>query len=555
MIRNKTILILGAGQIGEACAIRIIKEHPKKIILHTLTKQEAKKAVKNVRNSATHIRSELIPSWGNALVPKELIYTPKENLMRNSLNADLLLDFYFSYLSDKLLENSSLYQIIKKWKPNIIIDAINTATVVGYQDDPYSLPRQIIRRVDYKGNNADWKNSCINLLTSSIIPCIIRFTQALQKGMVDFGIENYTKISTTGLGGMGVNIFYTHGDLNEPGMSSGILGKVAAAGIIHQLFWSLSHTPGINIKVIVPATLVGWQPVQFGKFRSHGKNLPLIDCSQKTKLINGDLFRANKCKKVKKFMEIPFVDSGENSAYSLGEMSAITALGQMGCVTREEVAQATFETINGSTKYDLLTAMDYATLGPSFLAATQRQIIFNKLKSLEKKKNVPSIATNNLGPTVSKHLFELYILLQVSNNSVEECIRTKNKDLTKKTNKFIETHKEIRSQILSLGLPIIFDNSEILIGEYYLVPNMNIKNVISRNNINKWAASGWVDLRKTQINYWQSWIKKAYADILKLQKKATPVLNRNWQNIEKGNIGEILAYVYSLQGGGRKIEF
>jgi len=106
-----------------------------------------------------------------------------------------------------------------------------------------------------------------------------------------------------------------------------------------------------------------------------------------------------------------------------------------------------------------------------------------------------------------------------------------------------------------LGLPIIFDNSEILIGEYYLVPNMNIKNVISRNNINKWAASGWVDLRKTQINYWQSWIKKAYADILKLQKKATPVLNRNWQNIEKGNIGEILAYVYSLQGGGRKIEF
>jgi hypothetical protein len=82
------------------------------------------------------------------------------------------------------------------------------------------LPRKII-----KNKRQDWENSAESLLVSNIIPNIIRFTQALQKAMTDFKIDCYVKISTTGLGGMGNNLFYTHGDVNEPGMSSGILGN------------------------------------------------------------------------------------------------------------------------------------------------------------------------------------------------------------------------------------------------------------------------------------------------------------------------------------------
>jgi len=555
MLKNKIILILGTGQIGEACAIEILKDEPKVIVLHTLTKQEAIRAIENVKKSVSRTKSKLIPSWGNIFVPAKLSSVLKQELMENvNYNKDLL-NYYYAPLSENIIKDSSLYKIIQKWKPDIIIDGINTATVVGYQGDPYSLPREIISKLKQNNDGKKWKRVCIKLLTSAIIPNLVRFTQVLQKAMIDFKIERYIKISTTGLGGMGINIRYTHGDLNEPGMSSGILGKVAAAGIMHQLFWGLSHTPGIDIKIVVPATLVGWQPVRYGKFRSHGKNLPLVDCPNEIKLKTGNLMKPNKCMLIKNQMEIPYVDSGENSAYSLAEMTAITALGQMGCVTREEVAQAVYEMANGSTKYDILTATDNVSLKPSFPAAFQREVVLQKLATLEKEKNVPSIATNNLGPTVSKHLFELYILLLISNNSMGQFIEHRLTELVNKAERLIRSNKELRAQILSLGFPILLEGKRIFVGECYFVPDIKSKNIISEKNIEQWAENGWVDLRRKQISYWQNQLKKVFLDVQQKEKSTTTVLNRNWQGVKNSNTGEILAYVYSLQGGERKVEY
>jgi len=274
-MKGKTILILGAGQIGEACALKSILHNPKRIVLHTLTEEESILAKKNVEKHIGSRKIDIQTSWGNALVTKGLMLINREDL-HSDKNRKKIVDYNYAFLSDELIKKSSLYHIVKKWKPDYIFDGINTATVVGYQDDPYSLPRKIINE---KGR--DQTNSTEQLLAANIIPSLIRFTQALKKALQDFDVKCYVKISTTGLGGMGDNLFYTHGDVNEPGMSSGILGKVAAAGIIHQLFWSLSHTPGINIKVVVPAALVGWQKVDFGKFRSHGHNIPLVDSTKK----------------------------------------------------------------------------------------------------------------------------------------------------------------------------------------------------------------------------------------------------------------------------------
>ncbi|MBU0707443.1 hypothetical protein KKG41_03655 [Patescibacteria group bacterium] len=444
-----------------------------------------------------------------------------------------------------------MYYLVKKWKPDYIFDGINTATVVGYQDDPYSLPRRILNKKD----DQDWSDSTENLLVSNIVPSLIRFTQALKKSLFDFNVKCYVKISTTGLGGMGDNLFYTHGDVNKPGMSSGILGKVAAAGVIHQLFWSLSHTPGINIKVVVPAALVGWQGVDFGKFRSHGKNLPCVDSNTKTKLVEGKIFASSKCKQVSSFMEMPYVDSGENCAYSMGEMTAITALGQMECVTREEVAQAAYEMALGSTRHDLLTAMDLASLGPSYLGGIHRRIILDKLARLEIEKSTPSIATNNLGPTVSKHLFELYIMLACSQRSLTIFTKLSSNDLFKNINKYLENNQQIRAQIVSLGLPILFSDKQVTVGEYFYVPNPKEENIITSENIDLWANSGWVDLREKNIKYWQSVARDIVVELKKNKENDVAVIDRNWIDIESADIGEILGYAYSILGGQRKTDF
>ncbi|MFC1845772.1 hypothetical protein ACFLX2_01445 [Candidatus Dependentiae bacterium] len=289
---GKSIFVLGAGQVGEASAVRALRENPKKIVLHTLTEQEALLAIQNVKNVVGDVDSEIIPSWGNALVPSDLMFLSRNEILGDKQKRETFLSYLYSFMTDDILSNSSFYQLLKKHQPDIVVDAINTATVVGYLDDPYSLPRRVIN--DAKGSQKDinWEDSCLNVLSAAVIPSLIRFTQVLEKGIADFGIESYVKVSTTGLGGMGVNLCYTHGDLNEPGMSSGILGKVAAAGVMHQLFWSLAHTPEINIRVVVPAALIGWQPVGFGKFRSHGKNLPLVDSQKTIQLKAGDILQS-----------------------------------------------------------------------------------------------------------------------------------------------------------------------------------------------------------------------------------------------------------------------
>ena len=549
-MKGKTILILGSGQIGEACALKSIQHNPKRIVLHTLTDEESVLAKKNVEKHLGNRKIDIQSSWGNALVTKELMLINRDDL-HSDKNRKKIVDYNYAYLDENLIKKSSLYYIIKKWKPDYIFDGINTSTVVGYQDDPYSLPRKIIN--DKK--NQDWANSTEKLLAANIIPSLIRFTQSLKKSLLDFNVKCYVKISTTGLGGMGDNLFYTHGDVNEPGMSSGILGKVAAAGIIHQLFWSLSHTPGINIKVVVPAALVGWQKVDFGKFRSHGHNIPLVDSTKKTRLITGETFIPKNCKTIAPFMKIPYVDSGENCAYSLGEMTAITALGQMECVTREEVAQACIEMAMGSTRHDLLTSMDMVALGPSHLGAIQRRIILDKLTEIEISESIPSIATNNLGPTVSKHLFELYIMLISCQKSLSLFSKTSSKVVVKDITSFLEKNQQIRSQIISLGLPILFDNNQAIIGEYFYVPNQKEKNTITPDNINLWATSGWVDLREKNVKYWQSIIKKVLKETKEIENSGLVNPNRNWFTAESADIGEILGYVYSMLGGQRKTEF
>lgn len=554
MFKNKRILIIGAGQIGEACAVRFAKDEPKEIILHTLIKEEATQAIKNVQDKVTK-KTKLTISWGNMLVPKELIYTKREELLLNNEKFEKLINYYYDNLSERLLESSALYAIIKKWKPNVIIDAVNTATVVGYLDDPYSLPRSVMGDFRNK-NDIDWQYQCKKILSSTIIPSLIRFTQVIQKSLFDFKIDSYIKVSTTGLGGMGMNLMYTHGDLNEPGMSSGILGKVSAAGVFHQLMWSLSHTPGLNIKIVVPAALVGWQSVNFGKFRSHGKNLQVVDNLIIKKIKYGENLQSDKDAKVSgKILEIPYVDSGENSAYSLYEMHAITALGQMESVTREEVAEAVYESSKGSTRYDLLTAMDYSVLGPSYAAALQRDIILTKLKNIEVNKKTPSIATNNLGPTVSKHLFELYILYSLCENDSRKVLNVDPVKLSRIAKDYIKKNDMIRKQILSLGLPILFENNEFLRGNHIFVPNIQEENIISVENVNKWADAGWVDLRSTRISYWKKWIKDAHNASQASLKKEEVCIGRNYKALNSGNIGEILGLLYSIQGGERRKEY
>ena len=252
------------------------------------------------------------------------------------------------------------------------------------------------------------------------------------------------------------------------------------------------------------------------------------------------------------FLEIPYVDSGENNAYSLAEMTAITAQGQMEAITREEVAMAVIDCLCGSTKYDLITAMDMASLKSTFAGAVQRSAILEKLKCLQIENNTLSIATNNLGPTVTKHLYELFFILDACDFNLKNIVSFSINELHSQIDRLLIKNEVIVNQILSLGLPLLQEGNILTVGEKINYPK-NIRNhSVNPEKIDYWANIGWVDLRKKQIQYWVSLLKIMY---LELDVSCNKLVNveRNLQNLNGlENLGEVLAYLYSLSGGNRK---
>ena len=547
MIKDSTVLVLGAGQIGRAACVEIIKREPMILILHTLTKEETVESLDWIEGNFHEMGTKVIPSFGNVLIAD-----PDSGIKE--------IDYRFNTFSKEICEASMLWKLIKEYHPDLIVDGINTATAIGYKDDPFTTPREVKKIVDSK--SLPKEEETLNLMEKSLmaqaIPPLVRFTQVLHRAMVEFKVKRFVKVSTSGLGGMGFNIPYTHGDIDEPGCSPKLLGKVAAAGILNQLIWTLSHTPGLDIKMIIPTALVGWEDITTEvtiKGNCSAQGIPLFDCEKPLDLTDEELFIKHRPIELNENLKMVGIDSGENGYYGIGDMTTITALGQMGCITKEEVGLAVAECLEGDSRYDVCAAMDSACLGPSFNSAFERNIVLEKMREIDSNYESSSVAVGNLGPKVTKHLWELEILRLLC-SSLTNAVNQDPYDLAEKaTQLFLETNISLRRQILSLKMPVILKDNRILLGAEWLVPNDKKPQNISANFEN-WALEGWVDVRAERIARWQKEIRKIFEFFRQSEKSPQVKLQRNWQSIsltEDYNIGEVLALIYSLNGGDRKL--
>ena len=559
MIKENTILVLGSGQIGLAACNKILERRPRQLILHALTEEEAKtalKKLKSIQNTGIKMKS----SWGNVFALNSGFGVKGKDESIPTLDE---INYLIAPKTPGLIESSCLWKLIEKHKPDLIVDGINTATAVGYKQDPYTALRELCTTLKQKNgpetNNI--KEKIENIALSQAIPKLIRFTQVLHDAMKEFNVKRYVKISTSGLGGMGLNISYTHGDVGEEGLSGKLLGKVSAAGISNQLLWTLSHTPGLDVKVIIPTTLVGWEGIST-KVRLRTETVPVIDCKQTFDLADKNSFKNEIIEELGEDLEMTVIDSGENGHYAIGDMTAITTLGQMGCITKEEVGIAVVETLEGSTKYDILTALDLATLGPSFNAGFQREYILSEMRKKEKNSKYKSIACGNLGPKVTKHLWELEILRRID-HSLESIIKHDSNDLALKAKNLVLTDDaHLRRQLLSLRMPILLDDKYFLIGKKSHLPKDGDLITIfetfkeDKENFEYWVENGWIDLREARIKNWQEDIKEVLEKAKEYSKSPVDELQLNWQSIalkEDFDVGEVLGFIYSIKGGSRKL--
>ena len=423
-VDGKRILILGAfGQVGAAIAKLILRDYrPSQMVLCSLSAEEAKAISVQAKAWAATFQPEsaidIVGEAGNILLSDELAALQPmldADPEAETVYADLAVKFIYREYNEFSPEEKRgvfLYRMLSQYKPHLVIDCVNTATGLAYQDI-FSLGKRYLKAKQTGAGLGDCMPYAERVLISDALPGLIRHIEFLRDGMRAAGSELYLKVGTTGTGGMGLNIPYTH---SESKPSRTLMAKSAVAGAASLLFLLMNRTHGGPlIKEIKPAALIGWKNIGYGEIRKHGQPIPLYDCPLDRGLpLNSPAADFANAPAVSQGgnLEETYIDTGENGVFSTAEFEAITSLEQMELVTPEDVARAAVEEVVGaSTGFDIVASLNSVCLDSSYRGGVMRNLALEMLKNLEREHGRESVAFEILGPPrLSKLLWEAYLI-------------------------------------------------------------------------------------------------------------------------------------------------
>lgn len=637
----RVLCLGGAGQTGKEVCRQLMEKGVEAVILHDLETPRCEAVIRDLRAAVPGAAgTELVASAGNLFHPASMgtwrfvpgggrfprvcRESPPPGGVAPEDRSDLLeslLDSRLGAFRPEIVRASLIWNLVENYRPQVIVDAINTATVLGYRGDTIQTGRDITELshrilATLREGSADplpvealagraaalapeasarltrdlmraWLAS-LRMTAFLDTAMLIRFVQCLhalflgEGGTAVPGFQRYVKVHTTGLGGMGFNIRYTHGDTGEPGLSTKLLGKVCATGSFTQLLLTLAHTPGCDVRVVVPATLVGWVDPGDAQIRGERQRwdergplfdrgpLPLVDSEEPVPCDGSlSLFQAlrdsdRRVSETGEVLEVPYLSSGENNPYAVEDIQAVSALGQMGCVTKEEVSLAVLDCIAGDSRYDILAAIDSALLLPTRSAAIERDRHIQSVRSRRppgSRHRLPSVSLANLGPTTAKLLYEIEIL-RACFGTVERVAREATEmDMTLGACSYILEEGEgalLRRQILSLGIPIFLrkgpGKAGLLLGRRLLFPDPRDRAGLDRKLdpddpvVQSWLARGWIDLSGPRMAWW----KARFQEVDTSLRAEHPVFRDWFPPNEPFSAGRFLGYLYSISGGQRK---
>src|SRR5437763_926148 len=496
-LRDRTVMILGgSGLVGHAVARRLLGAAPRRVVLVALFEEEGRATARALE--AHRGRATIEVEWGNVFLPASLARLERGAVMANPEHRRLMLQDLLSDLTDDVCHRSYLYQLLLKYEPDAVVDSINTATAFAYQDALGSA--QELLALARRGEvDAGAVERHVLLLA---LPQLIRHVQILVEALKHAQTKAYVKIGTSGTGGMGFNIPYTH---SEERPSRPLLTKSAVAGAQSLLLFLLGRTPGAPATVeIKPTATIAWREIGFGPIRRKGKPIPLVDCPAPVELAQAFGPHAAPWRELGKPLEGVFIDVGENGLFAPDEFATVTALGQLEFITPEEVADyAVMELEGRPTGRDVVAALDAATAGPTYRAGILRAAALEHLRALEHQTKSRAVAYEMLGPPrLTKLLYEAYICRHLCPN-VRALATSKAAQLAEAAWRLVTTDAALRPQVISVGLPLVGPNGrDMYRGSVVVVHPEQGRDPLSV------APRGWVDLRPAQFG---GWIKRATA--------------------------------------------
>lgn len=563
-IKNKKVLVLGAwGLVGNAVTRDLIAEKPKQIVVTSLKEEEAKSYVLELKKDFPKLpKNYFLPWWGNIFVRNDFKDADRYELLNNAKKRKVLMKDIMEEMTPDVLQASSIYKLLTKYKPDIIVDCINSATGIAYQD-VYTTYRTISKTIENKPSVDNLIEETEKLMCTQYIPQLIRHIQIMYASMSKVRTGVYIKIGTSGTGGMGLNIPYTH---SEEKPSRVLLSKSSVAGAHTLLLFLMGRTPGGAItKEIKPTGAIAWKKIVFDEIKKRGKSIELVDPTLKNVITLDKKLQLGLDKKFAttgKNLKSVFIDTGENGTFSRGEFEAISAQGQMEYVTPEEIAgDVIYEIKGGNTGHDIINALDNATMEPTYRAGYMQHTAVEKLEELEELYGVNSVAFELLGPPrLSKLLHELNLIRLVA-GTMKKIASSNGEKLSKQVHNYILKNEKIRSEIISIGIPILMpDGKSLLRGNEMKIPPFRGENElrITSAKINLWAKDGWVDLRTNNISAWIKRIQGIIEEANSISANDTSSKHvrtkKYWNNFEKINIGKVVSWIFIHEEKGKRMK-
>jgi hypothetical protein len=365
--------------------------------------------------------------------------------------------------------------------------------------------------------------------------------------MTEAATRLYLKVGTTGTGGMGLNIPYTHSE-DKPSVQ--LMTKTAIAFAHTGLMFLMARTQGGPVvKEIKPGAMVGYANINYPTIRRQGK--PVFMFRSRTEPLSDRLVlkpAAGEYERLDK-LRMAVVDTGENGIFGKGEFEAITSLRQMEFMTPEEIAQQCVLEIRGSnTGYDVIAAIDSAVMNPTYRAGVLRQFALEEVARLEREKESHSVALGQLGPPeLGKLLWEAH-LLKLEYGTLGAVLEETPEAVAARIEERLGRDDNLRHTINAVGLPILLPGGGALArGPFIRIPEVaHVESVpLTPENVERWAAKGWVDLRPSNFARWQRRFREMQRVASRLRESGSASVTRDAYLSDSIEPGAVVGWIFN----------
>lgn len=550
------LVLGGAGLVGlQVCRQLAAKQDARRIVVASLLESEAEAACRKLGREFGD-RVAFVPAWGNLFVPNELAGLTRGAILgQPELRARLLGALYDDY--DLAYEQNHLVHLLRTHRPEVVVDCVNTATGFSYQD-VFDGAAKVRNWIGGAGYSADGIADLEAFLLSQSVPQLIRHVRFLHQATTEYATKVYVKVGTTGTGGMGLNIPYTH---SEDKPSKKLLAKNEAAFGHTGLLFLLARTPHAPIvKEVKPAAMIGYRAVQVMPVRDKHDNDEVY--APRKSSVKGELALREDTESYERVgrLKVPVVDTGENGVFTRGEFAAITALGQMEYVTPEEIARTVVLEIRGAnTGQDAISALDGAVMTPSYKAGLVRNVALSDLGQVERESGIPSVALGRLGPPeLSKLLFEAELLRRAYGTLEAVLEEARPEAIAERCAAVLESSGVVPTAP-SIGIPVLFpDGQEMLRGPRINVPELegHARSVRAddRRQVDAWAKKGWIDLRPANMATWRDRFRQMLRARAHLRDEGSAAASIESFMSTEFEIGEVVAWIFNNEMGGYRVK-